>query len=61
MPHISLAYTDVTPQTLSCRMEHLAFQPINFEMWVNNLALIFEPDGKIGTLRYRFEFEGEEK
>jgi 2'-5' RNA ligase len=55
-PHISLAYTDVTRENIGCAMQKLAFQTFNWEFEVNNISLIYEPDGKIGQLRYRFDF-----
>jgi 2'-5' RNA ligase len=56
VPHISLAYGDVTPVTLPCIMERLANRVYNWEIEVANLAFINEPTGQAGTLRYRYEF-----
>jgi 2'-5' RNA ligase len=57
VPHISLAYEDVDQGNVSAVIRKLAFEPINWEMNVENLALIYEPDGAIGQLKYRFEFQ----
>lgn len=58
VPHISLAYADVSSENISCAMKKLAFQAFNWEFSVNNLALIYEPDGQTGQIRYQFNFEG---
>lgn len=58
LPHISLAYMDVNPQTLACAMQRLAFRTYNWEIEIDNLTLIYEPDGNIGQVRYKFLLEG---
>jgi 2'-5' RNA ligase len=58
MPHISLAYGDVTLQTLSCLMQRLAFRSFDWEITIKNFALIYEPQGKIGELKYQFQLTG---
>jgi len=60
MPHISLAYSDVTPETLKCIMGRLAFQTYNWAIEVDNITLIYEPEGAIGMVKYRFDFIGKE-
>ena len=56
MPHISLAYTDVSPENLDCVMQKLAFKSFNWELSVDNFSFISEPDGDIGILQYQFPF-----
>jgi 2'-5' RNA ligase len=56
MPHISIAYSDVDRHALICAVKHLAFQPHNWIIPVNNLTLIYEPDGEVGTKKYQFPF-----
>jgi 2'-5' RNA ligase len=58
MPHISLAYEDVTPDNIADLMQTLTFRPFAWEMQIDNIALIFEPDGVIGDLKFRFNFSG---
>jgi 2'-5' RNA ligase len=55
MPHVSLAYEDVNRGNVGRVMEHLAWQSFDWEMVVDNIALIYEPTGEIGTLKYKFE------
>jgi 2'-5' RNA ligase len=55
MPHVSLAYEDVHRGNVGRVMEHLAWQSFDWEMVVDNIALIYEPTGEVGTLRYKFE------
>jgi 2'-5' RNA ligase len=58
VPHISLAYGDVDPKKLGCAMEKLAFQPYNWEIQVDNLALVYTISGQIGKLQRKFPFGG---
>jgi 2'-5' RNA ligase len=57
MPHITLAYRDVTPENMGCAMQLLAFQPVNVSILVNHLAMIYEADGEIG-IKFRYDFAG---
>lgn len=50
VPHISLAYADITPEKIGAVMESLAFQTFNWEFEVNNFAYIFEPAGEVGKI-----------
>ena len=59
VPHISLAYTDVTLENIPCVMQRLAFQTYNWEIRVDNISFIHEPDGHIGEIRYEFELKGD--
>jgi 2'-5' RNA ligase len=56
MPHISLAYGDVSPDNIATVLTHLAFKDYNWEMEVNNIAYISEPTGTIGQLKFKHEF-----
>jgi len=56
MPHISLAYSDLNAENLHCLLNKLAFRAFNWEIEIDNLTLIYEPDGTIGQIRYRVEF-----
>ena len=58
MPHVSLAYEDVDRGNVGRVMERLAFRAFSWEMIIDNIALIAEPTGEIGKLKYRFEFKG---
>jgi hypothetical protein len=56
VPHISPAYLDITPDKLGPVMEWLAFQDFSWEMAIDNLAFIYEPEGAVGTLKFNFKF-----
>lgn len=58
VPHITLAYGDVDQDKLGCAMEKLAFQPFNWEISVDNLALVYTIGGQVGKLRNQFPFHG---
>ena len=58
MPHISLAYEDVEENTIGEVMRFLAFKSFNWEMMIDNLSFIYEPDGTIGELKYKLPFAG---
>ena len=57
MPHISLAYEDLNQVNIATVMQELAFQTFDWEMIIDNIALIYEPEGEIGTLKFQFAFE----
>ena len=56
VPHISLAYSDVTQENIGLVMESLAFRTFNWAFEVNNFVYIHEPDGEVGTIRIRTDF-----
>jgi len=56
MPHISLAYADLTPENLPCVMPKLAFRNLHWQIQIDNLTFIHEPDGEIGEKRFEFKF-----
>ena len=58
MPHISLAYEDVTPVNIGPVMQSLAFQSFAWEMTIDNITLIYEPEGQIGTLKFQIKLTG---
>ena len=58
VPHITLAITDVTQSNIACAMQNLAFQTYNWEIHINNISFIHEPDTHIGQVRYNFELKG---
>jgi len=58
VPHISLAYEDVRPDNIGGIMHRLAFNEYNWEVEIDNISLIYEPDGEIGALKFRHPFLG---
>jgi 2'-5' RNA ligase len=58
MPHISLAYEDIDPENIAAIMQKLAFRSFDWEMTIDNISLIYEPDGKTGALKFRVELTG---
>lgn len=59
MPHISLAYEDVTPKNIGPAMQWLAFQDFTWEMKIDNISYICEPSGTIGSQQCSYGFCGE--
>jgi 2'-5' RNA ligase len=57
-PHISLAYEDVNEFNISAVINKLVFETYNWEITVDNISLIYEPEGEIGKLKYNFQFIG---
>jgi len=53
VPHISLAYTDVNSENIGFLMKEISFIDFHWEISINNLAFIFEPDGEIGKVLYK--------
>ena len=56
VPHITLAHGDVNKQSLLCALEELAFIPFNWEIKIDNLALVGQSGDKIGQLISRHDF-----
>ncbi len=55
IPHISLAYRDITPAKLACALEGLIYSPLDIEILVDNLSVIYQVGGLDGV-RSRFDF-----
>lgn len=55
VPHITLALHEVEPWRLGCAVEEIAGQPVEFEIMVDNFALIYQTGGRAGLQR-RFGF-----
>ena len=58
MPHISLAYEDLDADNLPRAVNKLAFRSFNWEMTIDNIALVYEPEGQTGGLHFRYELTG---
>jgi len=56
VPHITLAHSDVDQNALVCAIEELAFRPFNWEVRIDNLALVGQAGEEIGQLKFRFDF-----
>ncbi len=56
LPHITLAYGDVTQEKLACAMGKLSDRPFNWEISINHLALVYQPEGQQRWLSDRFDF-----
>lgn len=55
VPHISLAYDDVTPGNLHCILDRLATRNFDWQIVIDNLTFIYEPDGETGEKRFEFK------
>jgi 2'-5' RNA ligase len=58
VPHISLAYEDLTTQNMGKVMKSFAFRTFNWEFQVDNLSFIYEPTGFTGTLQVTIALHG---
>jgi hypothetical protein len=58
MPHISLAYIDLTPANVGGIVKDLVFRDFTWDMLIDNIAYIHEPNGEVGQLRLRYELVG---
>jgi len=56
MPHISLVYEGTNTINIAGLMQKLAFQPFVWEMSIDNLALIYQENGKAGKVKYQYNF-----
>jgi 2'-5' RNA ligase len=57
-PHITLALQDVTEDNLGCAMQQLSFQSFEMVIQVNNLAVVYEEEGKTGKLGKEYPLKG---
>jgi 2'-5' RNA ligase len=48
MPHITLAYHDLNRKNLPCALSKLSFRSLDFEITVNNLAVIYQINQRVG-------------
>jgi 2'-5' RNA ligase len=58
-PHITLALQDVTENNIGCAMQELSFQSFEMEIKVNNLAVVYQEEGKIGKLGKEYLLMGQ--
>jgi 2'-5' RNA ligase len=58
MPHITLAHGDVDRGKLICAIEKLSFQTFNWEIMVENLALVHQQDDLTGDVLFQIPFQG---
>ncbi|MGD0752290.1 MAG: 2'-5' RNA ligase family protein [Anaerolineales bacterium] len=55
VPHITLAYNDITPANLDCVMQFMAFQSFDLNIQIDNLILVTQGgDQPPVTVRYPF-------
>lgn len=57
IPHITIAYSDLFPERLSCAIERLAYREIQIEIPVDHLALGYFTAGKSWGIMREFEFQ----
>jgi 2'-5' RNA ligase len=58
IPHVTLAHSDVDRKALLCAMEELSFLSLNWEIEIDNLALVGQAGNDVGILIRRFDFKG---
>ena len=58
VPHITLAYGDVERSKLGCAMQKLAFQSFDWQIKVDQLALVYQYSGQVGNIQSSFPFRG---
>ena len=58
MPHITLAYGDVTQEKLDCAVKLLCFREINWKIPINNISNVYLVEGEPGKLKYSYELKG---
>lgn len=56
MPHITLAYNDVTPERLTCAIHELAFEALDWEIQIDNLAVVCQDENQVGHLYRKYPF-----
>jgi hypothetical protein len=57
VPHISLAYLDLTPANIGLVLHDIVDRNFTWDMRIDNIAYIDEPNGSVGNLKMRFDFD----
>jgi 2'-5' RNA ligase len=57
VPHITLAHSDVNKSALICALEELAFIPFNWEIKIDNLAIVGQSGDEVGRLIHRLDIQ----
>ena len=52
VPHITIAYLDLTPQNIGALIQNLAFREFNWQFAVNNVGYISQASG-VGELKFK--------
>jgi 2'-5' RNA ligase len=55
MPHITIAYQDLNEDNLACAVKNLIFRPVNLEIRVEQLALLYQIEEDTGVRSF-FQF-----
>jgi len=55
VPHITLAHQDLTPENIPCAIKDLVYTPIEFDITVNHLAVLYADQENAG-IQSRFNF-----
>jgi 2'-5' RNA ligase len=56
MPHITLAFGDLSNEDLFCALEKLAFRILDWQVPINNIAVGYQSPGATSIIRHRHEF-----
>jgi 2'-5' RNA ligase len=59
MPHITVAYHDLTSDNLACAVKNLIYRPVELEIHVDRLALLYQINGDTGIKSF-FPFKGKD-
>ena len=58
MPHITLAFQDVSEHNLTCLIQYLAFQNFSWTIGIDNISIIKQGEYEVGFVDHRFELTG---
>lgn len=57
IPHITLAYRDITADNIGCALKQLAFSDFDWQIRIDNLAVVIQAEGQVGEILRRFDFQ----
>ena len=57
MPHITLAIKDVDPEKLACAVSVLAGEPLDFNITLTSMAILYDYQGETG-IKSIYKFYG---
>lgn len=58
MPHITLAHGGVNENKLGCALQKLSFRQFVWEIQVDNLAFMYQPEKNAGYIQFGYHFGG---
>jgi 2'-5' RNA ligase len=57
IPHITLAFKDLTPEKLACSMDKFIGRDFDWDIQIDNFAVVCQEENRVGELVKVYDFE----